>query len=296
MELRVLNYFLMIAREENITRAANILHISQPTLSRQIAALEEELGTKLFIRQSHKITLTEDGMLLRRRAEEMRQLSEKIVDEMSSDKTELTGEISIGTGELRGMNELGDLIVAFHRKYPLVTFNIQSGNARDTLFDMGQGLLDMGIFIEPVDTSKFDFVRLHQTENWGALIPNELELAKKAFITPKDLKGLDLIMSRSQSMQNEIDHWLGRYIKSVKFVSTYNLLYNSAILVKRGLGIALGLNLEAKYDGLTFVPLKPTLEYSSVLAWKADVASSKAITTFIEFAKKYLEGISENQK
>ena len=131
MELRVLNYFLMVAREENITRAANLLHISQPTLSRQIANLEEELGTKLFTRHSHQITLTEDGLLLRRRAQEMRQLSEKIKSELSSDQTELSGEISIGSGELQGMNELGDIIVAFHKKYPLVTFNIQSGNAED---------------------------------------------------------------------------------------------------------------------------------------------------------------------
>ncbi|AUI71681.1 LysR family transcriptional regulator [Companilactobacillus alimentarius] len=294
MELRVLNYFLMIAREENITRAANLLHISQPTLSRQIANLEEELGTKLFVRQSHKITLTEDGMLLRRRAEEMRQLSDKIKDELSSDKTELSGNISIGSGEFRGMNELSDIIVSFHKKYPLVTFNIQSGNAKDINFGIEQGLLDMGVMIEPVDTTKYDFARFSQMESWGILIRNDSPLSKKIYITAKDLKDQALIMSHSQQMQNEINHWFGRYAKSIEFVSTYNLLYNSAILVKRGLGSALSLNLEAKYDDVTFVPLKPALTYNSVLAWKADETSSRTVSTFIEFAKKYLESISKD--
>lgn len=294
MELRVLNYFLMVAREENITRAANLLHISQPTLSRQIANLEEELGTKLFTRHSHQITLTEDGLLLRRRAQEMRQLSEKIKSELSSDQTELSGEISIGSGELQGMNELGDIIVAFHKKYPLVTFNIQSGNAEDITLGIEQGLLDMAIFIEPVDTGKYDFVRLIQKENWGILVRNDSPLAKYDHIEPKDLKNQELIMSRSQAMQSEINHWLGEYKKTTSYLSTYNLLYNSAILVKRGLGIALCLNLEAKYDDVTFVPLKPELAYSSVLAWKSEEVTSRTVTTFIDFTKKYLKNISDN--
>ena len=294
MELRVLNYFLMVAREENITKAANLLHISQPTLSRQIANLEEELGTKLFTRHSHQITLTEDGLLLRRRAQEMRQLSDKIKSELSSDQTELSGEISIGSGELQGMNELGDIIVAFHKKYPLVTFNIQSGNAEDITLGIEQGLLDMAIFIEPVDTGKYDFVRLIQKENWGILVRNDSSLAKYDYVEPKDLKNQELIMSRSQAMQSEINHWLGEYKQTTSYLSTYNLLYNSAILVKRGLGIALCLNLEAKYDDVTFVPLKPELSYNSVLAWKSEEVTSRTVTTFIDFTKKYLQDISDD--
>lgn len=296
MELRVLNYFLVIAREENITRAAALLHVSQPTLSRQLAALEEELGVKLFTRKSHQITLTSDGLLLRRRAEEMLQLSEKIHDEIGVDQAELAGTISIGSGELRGMNELGQILVAFHRKYPLVTFNIQSGNAQDVKFGIERGLLDMGILIEPVDTNKYQFVRLFETESWGALVKDDSPLAALDFIKPQDLQNQDLIMSHSQEMQDEINQWLGKYSQTITYVSTYNLLYNSAILVKNGLGIALGLDLEAKYDGLTFVPLKPRLSYHSVLAWKADEISSKPATAFLRFAEKYLKRISNDEK
>lgn len=179
MELRVLNYFLMVAREENITKAAQILHISQPTLSRQIANLEQELDTKLFVRQSHKITLTEDGMLLRRRASEMQQLSDKIFEEMSSDDEVLTGEIQIGSGELKSMDKLAEVIVEFHRQHPQVTFNIQSGNSEDIKLKIEQGLLDLGLLIEPVDTEKYSFVRMQQLETWGILVQDNSPLAKK---------------------------------------------------------------------------------------------------------------------
>lgn len=286
----------MVAREENITRAAKLLHISQPTLSRQIANLEEELGTKLFIRKSHQIILTEDGLLLRRRAEEMHQLSDRIFDEMSVNKTELSGEISIGSGELQGMNELSEIIVAFHQKYPLVKFNIQSGNAKDIQFGIEQGLLDMGILIEPVNTNKYEFVRLNQTEHWGVLVPDDSPISKLKTVTPKDLKNQSLIMSRSQAMQSEINNWLGRYAKTINYVSTYNLLYNSVILAKHGLGIALCLKLDTRYDDLTFVPLEPELTYHSVLAWKVDEVSSKAVSVFIDFARKYLKSISLHEK
>lgn len=296
MELRVLDYFLVVAREENITKAASLLHVSQPTLSRQIANLEQELGTKLFIRKSHQIRLTSDGLLLRRRAEEMHQLSQKIYDEISFDQSELSGEISIGSGELRGMNELGDIMVKFHRKYPLVTFNIQSGNSHDIKFGIERGLLDMGILIEPVDTQKYHFVPLAETETWGALVRNDSPLKNLPYITPKDLQNQDLIMSHSQKMQEQINQWLGKYAQSISYVSTYNLLYNSAILVKNGLGIALGLDLEAEYKDLTFIPLKSKQVYHSVLAWKADEISSKSVTTFLKFAEKYLNDISNDEK
>jgi len=296
VELRVLNYFLMIAREENITKAAQLLHVSQPTLSRQIANLEEELGVKLFIRQSHKITLTEDGLLLRRRAQEMRQLSDKIVEEMSSNKDELAGEISIGSGELSAMNELADIIAQFHKKYPLVTFNLQSGNSEDTKLAIEQGLLDIGLLIEPVDTEKYDFVRMNQHETWGALVKTDSPLAKLEFLTAADLKNQTIILSKSHTMESEMNHWLGRSLASVKIISKYNLLYNSAILAKKGLGIILCLKLESRYEGLKFIPLKPGLTYNSVLAWKADQVSSRTVSEFINFVKKYLKDISNDEK
>lgn len=292
MELRVLNYFLMVAREENITKAAQILHISQPTLSRQIANLEQELDTKLFVRQSHKITLTEDGMLLRRRASEMQQLSDKIFEEMSSDDEVLTGEIQIGSGELKSMDKLAEVIVEFHRQHPQVTFNIQSGNSEDIKLKIEQGLLDIGLLIEPVDTEKYSFVRMQQLETWGILVQDNSPLAKKNYVTAEDLQNETLIFTQSRPMTNELNSWFGNVANNIKLISKYNLLYNSAILAKKGLGILLCLQLESHYEGLSFVPLKPALHYNSVLAWKADQITSKTVTSFINFAKKYLKDIS----
>lgn len=294
MELRVLNYFSMIAREENITRAANILHVSQPTLSRQIAALEEELGTKLFVRQSHKITLTEDGLLLRRRAEEMRQLSDKIREEMSEDKGDIAGEISIGGGELQSMNELALIMTAFRQKYPLVTFKIQSGNSKDTKWGIEQGLLDLGLLVEPVSTEKYSFVRMHAIEQWGVMTPINSPLSKLDYVESRDLRSQNLIVSKSRSMENELNYWLGDDLKDINVVANYNLLYNAVIMAKSGLGSVLCLKLDNNYSGMKFVPLKPALTYNSVLAWKADQISARNVSTFIDFAKEYLENISND--
>lgn len=296
MELRVLNYFLMIAREENITRAANLLHVSQPTLSRQIAALEEELGTKLFVRQSHKITLTEDGLLLRRRAEEMRQLSDKIKTEMSEDKAEIAGEISIGGGELRSMNELAQIMTAFRQQYPLVTFKIQSGNSKDTKWGIEQGLLDLGLLIEPVSTEKYDFARMHPVEQWGVMTPVDSSLAKFDYIESKDLRNQTLILSKSRPMESELNYWFGSDLKKIHVAANYNLLYNAVIMARAGLGSVLCLKLDAHYEGMKFIPLKPALTYNSVLAWKADQITARNVSAFIDFAEKYLEGISGDEK
>ncbi|KRK82605.1 LysR family transcriptional regulator [Companilactobacillus bobalius DSM 19674] len=286
----------MIAREENITRAANLLHVSQPTLSRQIAALEEELGTKLFVRQSHKITLTEDGLLLRRRAEEMRQLSDKIKTEMSEDKAEIAGEISIGGGELRSMNELAQIMTAFRQQYPLVTFKIQSGNSKDTKWGIEQGLLDLGLLIEPVSTEKYDFARMHPVEQWGVMTPVDSSLAKFDYIESKDLRNQTLILSKSRPMESELNYWFGSDLKKIHVAANYNLLYNAVIMARAGLGSVLCLKLDAHYEGMKFIPLKPALTYNSVLAWKADQITARNVSAFIDFAKEYLEGISDDEK
>ncbi|HIY91637.1 LysR family transcriptional regulator [Companilactobacillus sp. HBUAS56275] len=296
MELRVLNYFLMVAREENITRAANLLHVSQPTLSRQIASLEEELGTKLFIRQSHKITLTEDGLLLRRRAEEMRQLSDKIKEEMSEDKGEIAGEISIGGGELQSMNELASIMTAFRQKYPLVTFKIQSGNSKDTKWGIEQGLLDLGLLIEPVSTEKYDFARMHPIEQWGVMVSVDSPLAQLDYVESKDLRNQTLILSSSRPMESELNYWFGADLKKIHIAANYNLLYNAVIMARSGLGNVLCLKLDANYDGMKFIPLKPALTYNSVLAWKADQISARNVSVFIDFVKKYLENISDDEE
>ncbi|MBO6438773.1 LysR family transcriptional regulator [Enterococcus faecalis] len=292
MELRVLRYFLMVAREENITKAAHALHVTQPTLSRQMAQLEEELGAKLFNRKSHNIELTEEGVLLRRRAQEIMQLSEIIKDELSGSGEELSGKVAIGAGELKSMDQLADIIAEFHEVYPKVEFELYSGNVQGIKFQMDQGLLDLGLLIEPVEIEKYDFLRMTQAERWGALIPDNNKLAKLSAITASDLKNQPLIVSKSSSMRSELKSWFGDFGQELNIVNTYNLLYNSAMLMRKNVGIGLSLELHSQYEGLTFIPLEPELKLTSVLVWKSNQVFSPATTKFIDFSKKYLKSIS----
>ena len=292
MELRVLRYFLMVAREENITKAAHALHVTQPTLSRQMAQLEEELGVKLFNRKSHNIELTEEGVLLRRRAQEMMQLSEIIKDELSGVGEELSGKVAIGAGELKSMDQLADIIAEFHEEYPKVEFELYSGNVQGIKFQMDQGLLDLGLLIEPVEIEKYDFLRMTQSERWGVLIPDNNKLAKLSAITAVDLKDQPLIVSKSSSMRSELKSWFGDFGQELNIVNTYNLLYNSAMLMRKKIGLGLSLELHSQYEGLTFIPLEPELKLTSVLVWKSNQVFSPATTKFIDFSKKYLKSIS----
>ncbi len=291
MELRVLNYFLMVAREENITKAAQLLHVTQPTLSRQLMQLEDELGVKLFDRSSHSIILTSEGMLLKRRAQEMLNLAEKTRNELTQNEENLTGLISIGSGELQSMNELSDMISAFRRRHPFITFDIYSGNAEGIKARIENGTLDMGLLLEPVDTAKYEFIRLHAKEKWGVLVRDDSELAVKKSVAPEDLADYPLLVPANKSVQNELSSWFGDYAKQMNIISTHNLVYNSAVMVQNGVGITVTLKLNCHYDHLKFIPLRNGLELSSVLAWKDSQVFSPATTAFIEFIKKCLKGI-----
>lgn len=287
MELRVLRYLLIVAREENITRAAELLHISQPTLSRQLMQLEEELGVKLFQRGKHNVYLTSEGSLFRRRAQEIVDLADRAADEMKQEDELLTGTISIGCGELRSMNELSEMIVAFHARYPFVKFEIHSAYNIDIKERIEQGLLDIGLLVEPVEIAKYDFVRMQTTENWGVLVREDSPLAGKKVVYPQDLSDVPLIMSRNELSQNELSSWFGNYVQGIELFSTYNLLYNGAMVLRKKGGAVLCLDLEAKYDGLHFIPLEPPLTFHSVLAWKDKQAYSRATNEFIQFVKKF---------
>ena len=202
MELRVLNYFLMVAREENITRAAQLLHVTQPTLSRQLMQLEEELGVQLFHRGKHSVRLTEEGMLLRRRAQELVSLSEKTKQELQCREEVPAGEIAIGCGETKSMSLLSSSMVSFRERYPLVQFSIYSAIADDIKERIEKGLLDMGLLVEPVDISKYEYIRLPVKERWGVLVREDSPLARKASVTPEDLLDIPLIMSRREPVKN----------------------------------------------------------------------------------------------
>lgn len=288
MELRVLNYFLMVAREENITRAARLLHMTQPTLSRQIAQLEEELGVKLFHRSSHNIVLTDDGMLLKRRAQELVSLAEKTRQEFSQEE-QLSGTIAIGSGELKSVEFLSRAIASFHRRYPQVRFELFSGNSDDIKDRLEKGLLDMGLLLEPVDVGRYEFVRTNVKEEWSALVGEGSPLAKKERLTPRDFQDVPLILPNRELVRDHIDSWLGEYAKEDNIVLSGNLLYNMAVLARGGLGAVIAIKLDCSYDGLRYVPLEPEIQSDTLLVWKKDQPFSRAVEAFIRHTKDMLK-------
>lgn len=286
VEIRVLSYFLMVAREENITKAAKLLHITQPTLSRQLMQLEEELGARLFNRSNHRIILTEDGMLLKRRAQELIYLADKTKREFIREENQLAGEISIGCGEVSSVSCLSSLIASFREAYPQVRYELFSGNADNVKDRMERGLLDIGLFSEPAEISKYEFIRMPVKETWGILVRGDSPLAAKEAVRPEDLAEVPLLMAKRELVQNELVNWFGDYSERMEIIMTYNLLYNAAMMVKQGIGAALCLKLENQFENLCFVPLSPQLELGSVLAWKKNQVFSPAASAFIRHVKR----------
>lgn len=293
MELRVLRYFLMAAREGNITRAAEKLHITQPTLSRQLMQLEEDLGATLFRRSSHRIVLTEDGMLLKRRAQELLELAEKTRREFQS-REELTGEIAIGCGETRNMAYLSDLMVSFREQHPLVQFRIRTATADDVKEHIGRGLLDMGLLLEPVEPPRVDSIRMPQEESWGALVRADSPLAGKGGLGPGDLLPWPLLLPWRESVHSQVMGWFGEGYRDIQVAARFDFTFNAAIMVKHHMGVALCHDKgTAFFPGLRMVPLSPKLENGAVLAWKRDIPRTRAVEGFIAHMKKYsLEGLS----
>lgn len=295
MELRVLYYFLMTAREENITRAAQLLNVTQPTLSRQLMQLEEELGVQLFTRGSHSVTLTDDGMLLKRRAQELVSLAEKTKLELTHAEENIAGEISIGAGELLSVGTLAGMISSFREEYPLVRFELFSGSADSIKERMERGSLDLGLLLEPVDISKYEFVRFPQKEQWGVLVRRDSPLAEKSSVGPADLAGLPLMATNRELVRRELLNWFGEYADEMNFIVTFNLQYNAAVMAQKGLGAVLCLRLESCYTDLVFVPLAPKLAHGSVLAWKKQQTFSRATSLFAAYAKKYIFAMADNE-
>lgn len=281
MELRVLKYFLVVAREENITRAAQLLHITQPTLSRQLIQLEEELGVTLFKRSKYRIVLTDDGMLLRRRAQEIVDLAEKTQMEFERHEESLSGEISIGCGETNSMSFLSERIATFRRAHPLVSFNIYSATADDIKDRLEKGLLDLGLLAEPVEIGRYDFIRMPKEDLWGVLVRRDSPLAQLESVTPTDLVGIPLIMSRRQQVRDELSAWFGEYYQQIEIAGTFNLILNAANMVLHGVGAALGFYIADISADLRSIPLSPELCTGTVLVWKKEQAYSRAAELFL---------------
>lgn len=270
MELRTLRYFLEIAREENMTKAAERLHVSQSALSRQVKSLEEELGQKLFIRHSFRIELTPEGYLLRKRAEDILEMVDKTTEEFHALEHDLCGDIFIGCAESEATKRLADVLVTLHRLHPGIHYHLKSGNTADIAGDLDKGLLDFAVIANAVDLSKYNFLTVPTRDRWGAILPKTHPLAAKESITVNDLLDQPLILS-IQSIADDYPKFFGDLQDRLNIVATFNLPYNGAVLVHAGLGIMLcfdGLIDTSPSSDLCFRPLSPMLENDGNIIWR----------------------------
>jgi DNA-binding transcriptional LysR family regulator len=285
MELRVLQYFLAVAREQSILGASESLHLSQPTLSRQLKDLEEELGKQLFIRGNRKITLTDEGMLLRKRAEEIMDLVKKTESEISLSEDSVTGDIYIGAGETDAIRLLAKVAEQLQAKYPQIRYHISSGDSEDVIDRLDKGLIDFGILFDPADLSKYNHLRIPQKDKWGVLMRRDSPLAKKDSIQPEDLWDKPLILSRQQKEGSDLSVWLKKDFSELNIVASYSLLFNGSLMVDEGFGYALCFDKIINVSGnsnLCFKPLEPSLEIGMNLVWKKYQVFTKAAEKFLD--------------
>ena len=275
MELRVLRYFLAGAREGNITAAANSLHMTQPTLSRQLRDLEEELGQKLLVRGNHRMTLTAEGMFLRKRAEEIVAMADKTEEEFRAMKGDLSGDIYIGGGETDAMNLIAAVCRELQEEHPGIRYHLFSGNAQDVTERLDKGLLDFGLLIQPTDIAKYDYLSLPAKDTWGVILRRDAPLAAKSRARAEDLADVPLIFSRQaleeRAESNELARWFGAAWDDLNIVTTFNLCYNAAVMAKQGLGYVVSLDklVDTSEDSpLCFLPLVPRLESGLDVVWK----------------------------
>ncbi len=297
MELRVLQYFLAIAREQSIVRAAESLHLSQPTLSTQIKAMEEELGKQLLIRRtkgSRKVTLTEEGMILRKRAEEILNLVQKTEREISLSDQVIVGDVYIGTGETDAVRFIAKAAKDLYKTYPGIHYHIASGNAEFVLERLDKGLIDFGIVFGSVDHTKYNSIPLPYKDTWGVLMRKDSSLAEKKEILPEDLWDKPLIISHQENQGSLLSDWIKKEFSELEVMATYNLLFNASLLVEEGLGYAIGLDKIINTSDnsiLCFRPLSPKREEGMSIVWKKYQVFSKASEKFMEKLKGLLTQI-----
>lgn len=294
MELRVLRYFLTIAREGSITNAANVLHVTQPTLSRQIHDLEEELGQRLFVRGSRNMSLTAEGMILRKRAEEIISMVDKTEAEFHSMSNVVSGDIYIGGGETEAVKLIAQIVCELRTAYPEIHYHLYSGNAEDVTERLDKGLLDFGLLIQPADISKYDYFNIPARDTWGVIMRKDIPLAKKETIRKEDLLNVPLICSRQviseERHRNEFAEWFGEDFDKLDIVTTFNLVYNAAIMVEAGVGYAITIDKIAnttESSSLCFRPLRPQLDSGLNVIWKKDQVFSAAAALFFKKLREH---------
>lgn len=294
MELRLLEYFLAVAREQNITAAAESLHISQPALSTQLKNLEDELGKQLLIRGvkgSRKVILTEEGMILRKRAEEMLLLMRRTEEEITGSNETIAGNVFIGTGETEIVRLFAKVAKKLQQKYPDIRYNISSGNAEHVLEYLDKGIIDFGLLFTEIDPQKYEAIPVPIKDTWGVLMRKDSPLAEKETICPEDLWDKPLIVSHQKGDDVYLNQWLQREESELHIVATYNLLFNASLLVDEGLGYALCYDklINTQGSNLCFLPFFPQLEARGFIVWKKYQVFSKAANIFLKYLRELLE-------
>lgn len=294
MEFRLLEYFLAVAREQNITAAAESLHISQPALSTQLKNMEKEFGKQLLIRGvkgSRKVILTEEGMILRKRAEEMLSLMKRREEEITGSNETIAGNVFIGTGETEIVRLFAKVAKKLQKEYPDIRYNISSGNAEHVLEYLDKGLIDFGLLFTKIDPQKYEAIPVPIKDTWGVLMRKDSPLAKKEAICPEDLWDKPLIVSHQKGDDVYLNQWLQREESELHIVATYNLLFNASLLVDEGLGYALCFDklINTQGSNLCFRPLYPQLEAPGFIVWKKYQVFSKAANIFLRYLQKMIE-------
>lgn len=288
MDLRVIKYFLAVASEGNITKAAEIMHVTQPTLSRQLMDLENEMGTQLFTRGKRNVTLTAAGTLFQQTAREIVALLEKTQRDMMPGGELVAGTIAIGCVETVASRLLPKALEAFYSCYPLVKYEIFSANGDGIREKLDGGQIDVGILVEPIEVAKYDFIRLNYQDRWGVLMRRDNPLADRDSISIEDIKELPLFMSIRRIVTDEIESWLGERTNNLNIIAYHNLLTNTILLIEHGLGCAVvteGAFTLRPTDELRFVPFSPERKAGHVLAWKKNRVFGQAASLFIEHIK-----------
>lgn len=294
IETRLLHYFLAVAREENITKAAQSLFVTQSTLSKQMMDLENQLGKQLFIRGKRKITLTEEGLFLRSRAREILELMENTENALHQDQQTLSGNVSIGCGETVAMDIIAGLLEAFHKQYPDVVLHTYSGDADAILERIDKGLADMGLLLGPIRQEKYEYLQLRQKDVYGLLMPKDCPLASQSSINIDQLKTLPIILPDQTFCGHQDLDWFGTDQSVFHVVATYNLIYNATYLVEHGIGYALSLDRLVNTNGrnLTFRPISPELSVDLYIVTKKYQSFSPAAKIFYEQLQAYSRDVS----
>ena len=294
MDIRVLKYFLAVAREQSFSTAAERLFLSQPTLSRQLKELEDELGKTLLVRSNKGVTLTEEGIILRKRAEEIIALMDKTEQEVRQSNDSVSGTVYIGAGETYAIKLIADTAHHLKADYPGIHYSFFSGNGTDVMEKLERGLMDFGLIFGNIDRTRYEAIEIPLHDTWGVLMRQDEPLAKKASLTISDVSGLDLIIPRQPNHSTMLSEMIAEQAPDANIVAEYNLIYNASVMVGEGIGCAIALDRLINVSGdskLCFRPFEPPMEAVCSFIWKRYSVFTKAAGIFLEQFKKDISNI-----